>query len=855
MRTFISDNIQKIIDLDHKKLDTSVTERCESITGGALRILGRMPGEVKFCKNKKTYVGNFLVCTNIGYDCVLGWDFLVHNNLDLRGEMFRGTRSYHLVGSHGKTRVSAVGCTKSSNKSVFGVLEASLGTEKAPKFEASDDFLLAQSNIKAPVFVALENNVIIQGRCEMIVPGRLAKSPTHNIGMISPIHRADKKAPHQSLNCHVANAVVRPDGHSVPIRILSVLDKPIELCQGRKIAEFTPLVQSSSKQQSARCSVASQTSHEFRERAAEMIDSSLGKEDTDELLDVLSAYQDVFEDTLGHTNVVKHTINTGNNQPVRHRPRRLPYAHRAEAEHQIAEMLNQGIISPSNSPWSSPIVLVKKRNGEFRFCVDYRRLNEVTENDSHPLPNIADILDSLGNSRYFSTLDLRNGYWQIEIDQKDRPKSAFVTSSGLFQFNRMSFGLKTAPATFQRAMEIVLAGLNYDSCLCYLDDVICFGRDLREHNVRLQAVLSRFRQHNLRVKLCKCQFAATEVSFLGHRVSQDGVSADPEKVAAIRNISRPTCVKDVRSFLGLAGYYRRFIKDFATLAAPLTKLTTKQMTSRPFAWTAACDNSFTQLKQQLCAAPILAYPQFDRMFTLYTDASDVGLGAVLAQNDDTGVERVVAYASRALSERERRYATTEKEALAIHYATEHFRLYLLGRRFKIVIDHSALKWLSSIEPKGRLGRWIMDLQEFQFFVEHRAGKIHQNADALSRLVQREAVGGLFNLSCAVSASIQIFHTFQKGVCQVLRAAALRFLLVICHLFELFPRRGANVKSNVRAEDIVLSQAPTQEMYEIPLGDNSVRSCLISIDVQYRQSESDGQIHQTSFTMDPMEFFF
>ena len=206
MRTFISDNIQKIIDLDHKKLDTSVTERCESITGGALRILGHMPGEVKFCKNKKTYVGNFLVCTNIGYDCVLGWDFLVHNNLDLRGEMFR---SHHLVGSHGKTRVSAVGCTKSSNKSVSGVLEASLGTEKAPKFEASDDFLLAQSNIKAPVFVALENNVIIQGRCEMIVPGRLAKSPTHNIGMISPIHRADKKAPHQSLNCHVANTVVR----------------------------------------------------------------------------------------------------------------------------------------------------------------------------------------------------------------------------------------------------------------------------------------------------------------------------------------------------------------------------------------------------------------------------------------------------------------------------------------------------------------------------------------------------------------------------------------------------------------------------------------------------------------------
>ncbi len=220
-----------------------------------------------------------------------------------------------------------------------------------------------------------------------------------------------------------------------------------------------------------------------------------------------------------------------------------------------------------------------------------------------------------------STLDLRNGYWQISIDPKqDRPKSAFVTSSGLFEFNRMSFGLRTAPTTFQRAMEIVLAGLNFDSCLCYLDDVICFGRSMQEHNNRLQAVLERFREHNLRVKLCKCQFAATEVSFLGHRVSQDGVSPDPEKVVAIKRIPKPSCVKEVRSFLGLAGYYRRFIKDFATLAAPLTKLTTKEVSKQPFTWTSECDMFFIQLRSQLYTAPILAYPKFDCLFTLYTDA-------------------------------------------------------------------------------------------------------------------------------------------------------------------------------------------------------------------------------------------
>ena len=267
--------------------------------------------------------------------------------------------------------------------------------------------------------------------------------------------------------------------------------------------------------------MSSQTTEAFIEnKVAAQINPSLNAKDRETLSNVLSAYQNVFEESLGHTNVVTHKINTGDSPSIRHRPRRLPYAHREEAERQINEMLNQGVIRPSSSPSSSPIVLVKNRNGEFRFCVDYRRLNQVTQNDSHPLLDIADILDSLGNAKYFSTLDLRNGYWQISIDPKYRPKSAFVTSSGLFEFNRMSFGLTTAPATFQRAMEIVLAELNFDSCLCYLDDVICFRRSMQEHNNRLQAVLERFRDHNLRVKLCKCQFAATEVSFLGHRAGE-----------------------------------------------------------------------------------------------------------------------------------------------------------------------------------------------------------------------------------------------------------------------------------------------------------------------------------------------
>ena len=430
--------------------------------------------------------------------------------------------------------------------------------------------------------------------------------------------------------------------------------------------------------------------------------------------------------------MTSHKINTGRSTPIKQRPRRLPYAYRDEAEQQIQEMLANGIITPSVSPWSSPIVLVRKKNGDLRFCVDYRKLNQITVNDSHPLPLISDLLDSVKDAKYFSLLDLRSGYWQIPVAQEDRAKTAFVTQNGLYEFTRMPFGLKTAPATFQRAIEVILAGLTFEICLCYLDDVIVFGKTLTEHNDRLKTVLTRFRDNNLRVKLAKCVFASPQVTYLGHCISQQGVSPDPTKLTAVAKIPLPSNIKEVRTFLGLTGYYRRFIPNYATVAQPLTKLTSKEYCNN-FVWTDECTAAFDKLKQLLCSAPILCYPDFDREFILQTDASDVGLGAVLSQIDKSGNEHVVAYASKTLSPREKNYSTTEKEAFAIHFGTQHFRVYLLGRKFTISTDHSALSWLHSMEPKGRIARWLMDLQEFDFEVKHRAGRVHNNADALSRL--------------------------------------------------------------------------------------------------------------------------
>ena len=329
------------------------------------------------------------------------------------------------------------------------------------------------------------------------------------------------------------------------------------------------------------------------------LDPDLSNTEKQQLKQVLHEYEELFSDTIGQKNIVYHTIDTGDNPPIRQRARRAPYAFRGESDKQIADMLDQGIIRTSTSPWVSPIVLVRKKSGEIRFCVDYRKLNQITRHDAHPLPRVDDLLDSVGSAKYFTTLDLKSGYWQIPIHPDDREKTAFVTESGLYEFNRMPFGLRTAPATFQRAMALVLAGLTYSICLCYLDDIIIFSHTITEHCVRLKSVLSRFHQYNLRLNLPKCTIAAREVNYLGHAICEKGIRPIPSKIEAINKIPSPQNVKDVRSFLGLSGYYRRFIKDYATISAPLNELTTKDNTKK-FDWNQQCEAAFLKLKTCLC---------------------------------------------------------------------------------------------------------------------------------------------------------------------------------------------------------------------------------------------------------------
>ena len=432
---------------------------------------------------------------------------------------------------------------------------------------------------------------------------------------------------------------------------------------------------------------------------------------------------------IGRTPLVEYHIDTGSHRPIRQPLRRHPFKHLEIIDRQVEEMERHGIIEPTASPWASNVVLVRKKDGSLRFCVDYRRLNAITYKDSYPLPLIDNCLNALAGASWFSTLDLRSGYYNIPIADGDRDKSAFITRKGCHRFTVMPFGLTCAPSVFQRLMDFVLSGLSYITCLVYLDDIIIFGRTFEEQLSRLEEVFRRIQSANLKLKPTKCSFFRRQVDFLGHVISEDGISVQESKIDAIKDWPPCRTLTELRAFLGTSGYYRRFVKDFSSIAAPLFALMKKDA---KFVWTDECQTAFDTLKTRLTSAPILALPTDEGTYVLDTDASDYGLGAVLSQKQD-GTERVIAYASRTMTKSELHYETTRKELLAVIFGLKQFRQYLLGRHFVIRTDHAALSWLRKTpEPMPQLARWLTLIEQYDYEVVHRHGKQHANADGLSR---------------------------------------------------------------------------------------------------------------------------
>ena len=463
--------------------------------------------------------------------------------------------------------------------------------------------------------------------------------------------------------------------------------------------------------------------------------SHLNSEEKSEITNVCRKFQDVFydeESDLTFSNAIKHEIRTTDDSPIYVKPFRHPHAMKEQIQIQVQKLLDNKIIRPSISPYSAPVWIVPKKvdsSGEkkYRMVIDFRKLNEKTIEDKYPIPRIEEILDNLGKSSYFTTLDLAQGFHQIELHPNSIEKTGFSVNNGHYEYVRMPFGLKNAPSTFQRVMDNIFREFINKFVFIYMDDLIIFSKSLNEHIQHLTLIFKKLREFNLKIQPDKSEFLRKDVEFLGHIITPSGIKPNPSKLKAIEKFPIPKTPKEIKSFLGLVGYYRRFISNFSKIVSPLTKCLKKgsklNFNDPEYIY------AFNHCKEILMNAPVLAYPDFSKKFKLTTDASNVAVGAVLSQSD-----RPIAYHSRTLNSAERNYSTIEKELLAILDSVKRFRPYLYGKKFTIETDHKPLAWLYKIkEPNSRLIRWRLKLEEFDFEVIYKKGKDNVVADALSRI--------------------------------------------------------------------------------------------------------------------------
>ncbi|XP_073050542.1 transposon Ty3-G Gag-Pol polyprotein isoform X1 [Primulina eburnea] len=470
-----------------------------------------------------------------------------------------------------------------------------------------------------------------------------------------------------------------------------------------------------------------------------------------QLSNLLEEFSDIFAEPGGlppsrsanHKIILEHGAN-----PVVVRPYRYPHAQKDEIERQCADMLAKGLIRPSNSPFSSPVLLVKKSDDTWRFCVDYRALNAKTIKDKFPIPVIDELLEELHGAKYFSKLDLRSGYHQILMDPSCVHMTAFRTHHGHFEFVVMPFGLTNAPSTFQSIMNSVFGQYLRQFILVFFDDILIYSSTWDDHLCHIRTVFSILRQQQFVLKRSKCVFAKKEVSYLGHVVNQTGVKVDEDKIKAITQWPAPNTVKGLRGFLGLTGYYRKFVKDYGTIAAPLTQLLKKNS----FKWSDEASRAFALLKTVMTTTPVLALPDFSAHFVVECDASDTGIGAVLHQNG-----RPLAFFSQPLPQRHKKLPAYEKELIGLAKAVRHWRPYFWGNTFVVRTDHYSLKFLLeqriTTSPQQH---WVSKLLGFDFHVEYKAGSTNVVADALSR--RDDAEGSLQVISLPQSA---IFSTIRE----------------------------------------------------------------------------------------------
>lgn len=490
-------------------------------------------------------------------------------------------------------------------------------------------------------------------------------------------------------------------------------DKPKEKYPFGEELPLTP-VQSEEQIQSNIC--------QLREEEGITLDNRQKKD----LSDLIVKFDTVFKLGGGATPLIEHHIKTGDHPPVAVPPYRMSPAKKELLKKELDDLLEKNIIEECESAYGAPVVLIPKPNGDVRLCIDYRKLNAITIPDVYPLPRMDDILQDAKHTAFMSTIDLKSGYHQVNVYPPDRDKTAFVCPFGTYRFNRMPFGLRNAPATFQRLMDVFRRDL---PVLAYLDDIIVLSPTFDQHLRDLEAVFTKLIKFNLCANRDKCTFSCSKVKYLGLWITPQGIEVDSEKVSSIQNIPPPKNIKQLQSFLQTCSWYRKFIPNFSELSRPLSNLTKK---NTPWTWTSEAQTAFNTLKKCLVTPPILKQADFTQPFTVRTDASNYALGAVLLQGQGQD-ERPIEYASRLLKSAERNYSTTEREALAVVWALNKFRGYVDGQEITIASDHQPLKWLMTLKsPSGRLSRWALQLQAFNLKIEYIPGKINVVADMLSR---------------------------------------------------------------------------------------------------------------------------
>jgi hypothetical protein len=677
--------------LDHKKIPPLRQENLPliAVSGNLLQLRGK--GTMNISLGHSSTYKQDIVVSKLPVDGILGQDFLLHHasNLDYkRMELQLEKEKVPLKIGKQEKMSCQIQAAKQTNLPASSICWISV--------QIPSQHYLAETVLLEPTAMMIRNRGLV------VMPAVSENKENITVKIVNTTEKDITLYPNQEIG--KCESIYEPEGEEVqPVRSVKV--------EERKEAKLPEHL------------------HDLLDRSSEFLD----KRQTKILKSLLCEFQHVFSkspEDIGFTDKVKHVINTQDAKPFKFAPRRQPLA-LAEAEKQeIESMLKRNIIEPSNSPWASPVTLVRKRDSnEIRFCVDYRQLNNVTVKDAYPLPRIDQCLESVAGNCWFSNLDIFSAFWQVPLDEGSKEKTAFTTKYGLYQFNRLPFGLSNSPATYERLMDDVLKGLLWEECLVFLDDTIIPSKTFEEGIDRLRHVLQRFSDANLKLKTKKCNLFKKEIKFLGHIVSEKGIATDPAKIEAVQDWPVPKSAKEVKSFIGLCTYYRKFVYKFAEIAGPLHRLSEKNV---KFEWTMECQAAFDTLKEKLTSTPILSYPLPDTPFIVDTDASNTALGAVLSQVQD-GKERPIAYLSKSLTQSERNYCVTRRELLAVVFALRKFHCYIFGQQIQIRTDNAAVSWMKNLKnPSGQTARWLQEIENYDLDVIHRPGIRNSNADALSR---------------------------------------------------------------------------------------------------------------------------